>query len=328
MRARHLVAALALLPQLAAAEPRKVLVLQSEGRAEPALRTRIDAAITRLAGAAQLQASTGELTFTDAAVAVGCKPQTVSCRNDVLAMLAVDEIVITTVTPRPGGVEIAVHRIAKGGAERDATMLLPTGAAVDRLDGIAPLFGDRPPAAAPPAAAPAGAAPTAPAPAAPPAQAIAPSQPAEPAPVVPAPTAVELPPPAVPETASPTGPAPPSDQPGLHDRRLEIAGMAGGAGMMTLGLILWGAASGTQDDINQAPTRTQKDLANLKDLESRGDVYAAVGNVLVATGAVVGGLATYLFLKDRRAASTQAARLSPTVIDHGAGLVLTIGGMP
>ena len=55
-------AALVLVPRLAGAEPRKVLVLQSEGRADAGLRVRIDAAITRLATAAQLQASTGELT--------------------------------------------------------------------------------------------------------------------------------------------------------------------------------------------------------------------------------------------------------------------------
>jgi hypothetical protein len=131
----------------------------------------------------------------------------------------------------------------------------------------------------------------------------------------------------VPETA-PAGPvALPADQPGSRDR-LELAGMIGGGGALVLGLVLWGAASSTQDDINNAPTRTRQDLANLKDLESRGDIYAAAGNVLVATGAVVGGIATYLYIRDRRAAGAQTARLVPTVLDHGAGLVLTLGGMP
>jgi hypothetical protein len=322
MRAGQLAAAAALVvvPRLAAAEPRKVLVLQSEGRADARLRAKIDAAVARLATAAQLQASVGELTFIDAATAVGCRPDAPSCKDEVIGMLSVDEIVLTTVTPKPGGVEIAVHRIARGGAARDATMLLATGAPPDKLDAIAPLFSE-------PRDASRGPARGAPAPAPPAAPAIAPAPPAEPAPVIRAPTAVAPVPPAVPETA-PTGFAAPADQPAARDRRLELAGMIGGGSMLALGVVLWGAASTTQDEINQAPTRTRPDLANLRDLESRGDVYAAAGNVLVATGVVLGGIATYLYIRDRRAAGARTARLVPTVIDHGAGLVLTIGGMP
>jgi len=340
-------AALALVPRLAAAEPHKVLVLQSEGRADAALRARIDAAIARLA-AAQLHASAGELTFTDAATAVGCRPDAPGCKTEVIGMLSVDEIVLTTVTPKPGGVEIAVQRVSRGGATRAATMLLATGAPPDRLDGLASLFGDprdatrgaaSVPAASsqPPAGTPAGkptgkidrpAAGPAPAPAPPPAApAIAPTPPAEPAPGIPAPTAVAAVPSMAPE-AAPAGLIPPADRPGPHDRRLELAGMIGGGSLLALGVVLWGAASSTQDDIRRAPTRTRQDLADLRDLESRGDIYAAAGNVLVATGAVLGGLATYLYIRDRRAASASTARLVPTVLDHGAGLVLTIGGMP
>jgi hypothetical protein len=147
--------------------------------------------------------------------------------------------------------------------------------------------------------------------------------------VVPAPSAVTPAPPAVPETTSAARSAvPPADQPGPHDQRLQLAGMIGGGGMLVLGLVLWSAARSTQGDINGAPTRTSQDLANLRDLESRGDIYAAAGNVLVATGAVIGGLATYLYFRDRRPASAPTARLVPTVLDHGAGLVLTIGGTP
>lgn len=340
MKARHLAAAaLALAPRLAAAEPHRVLVLQSEGRADPALRAKIDAAVVRLAAAAQLQAAAGELTFTDAATAVGCRPDAPSCKAEVIGMLSVDEIVLTTVTPKPGGVEIAVQRVARSGAERAATMRLATGAPPDRLAGIASLFGEprdatrgsSAPAASsqPPAAAkidrPAAAAP---APASPPtAPAIALTSPAEAAPMVPAPSAVASVAPIAPEVA-PTGPVAQADQPGLRDRRLELAGMIGGGGLLALGVVLWSTASSTQDDINRAPTRTRQDLANLRDLESRGDLYAAAGNVLVATGAVLGGLATYLYIRDRRAASASTARLVPTVIDHGAALVLTVGGMP
>ncbi|TMQ17916.1 MAG: hypothetical protein E6J91_09010 [Deltaproteobacteria bacterium] len=300
------------LPGLAAAEPHKLLVLQPEGRADAALRTRIDAAIVKLAATAGLQATAGELTFSDAATAVGCRPDVPACKDEVLDMLAVDEIAITTVTPKPGGVEIAVQRVARG-TSREASMLLATGAPPDKLDGIAPLFTDKPvPAASPPAA------PTPPA--------IAATPPAGPA-AIPPPTAVALAPQPVPEMTPTASPAPPPEQP-AGNRRLELVGMAGGAGMAVLGLVLWGAASGIQDDIDHAPTATRQDLANLRDLESRGDTYAALGNVLAVSGLVVGGIATYLYIRDRRAGSTASARLSPTVLDHGAGLVLTIGAAP
>jgi hypothetical protein len=361
VRARHLATLLALaVARPAAAEPHKLLVLQSEGRADAALRAKIDAAIVKLAQSAEPQTSAGELNYSDAATAVGCKPETAACKDEVLGMLAVDEIVITTVTPKPGGTEVSVRRIRKGGATRDATMLLATGAPPDRLDGIAPLFGGRParptapvgPAAGPPVGpapappvgptpappvrptptapvmaapvGPAAAPPVGPAPA-PPARIATERPPGEP-PVIPAPTAIKHPPPRSVVTTSTTAQA--DVQPSPQRHRLEIAGMAGGGGLVVLGLLLWGAASDVQSDIDKAPTATDRDLIDLKDLESRGDSYAGLGNLCVIGGLVIGGIGTYFYLKDRRDVSTSSARLMPTVFDHGAGVVFTIGGMP
>jgi hypothetical protein len=297
----------------AAAQPHKLLVLQAEGRADPAVRAKIDTAILRLARAAEPQTTAGELSFSDAATAVGCRPDSVACKDEVLGMLAVDEIVITTVTPRPGGLEIAVRRIGKGGASRDATMLLLAAAAPDKLDGIAPLFG------APPA--PAGS--IAPSPTGP--RVAVDDRTREP-PGIPAPAAVREPQPS--PIVTPLEPvslaeAPPS----TRRHRLEIAGMAGGAGMVVLGAALWAAASGVQGEIEDAPTMTRKDLAHLKDLEAKGDGLAGLGNLLVIGGVIAGSLGTYFYIMDRRAASSASARLTPTVLDHGAGLVLTIGAL-
>lgn len=282
--------ALALAPLLAlvrpaAADSHKLLVLQSEGRADAATRAKLDAAIVRLASASEPQTAAGELTFSDAATAVGCKPETALCKDEVLSMLSVDEIVITHVAPKPGGLEIKVSRFAKGGATRDASMVLPTGAPPDKLDGIAPLFGAEPAPPPPPVAEP------------------------------PAPAAQPRPQPASPEDHQ-------------TRRRLEIAGIAGGGALALLGVVFWTAASGIQSDIDDAPTRTAQDLRDLKDLESRGDAYATAGNVLFATGVVVSGFSTYLFFHDRAAARTTTARLAPAVFPHGAGIVLSFGGVP
>lgn len=328
--------AVAPVPRLASAQPHKLLVLQSEGRAAPAIRTKIDAAITRLAAAAEPHTSPGELTFSDAATAVGCMPEAPSCKDDVLGMLAVDEIVITTVTPRPGGLEIAVQRVTRGGAAREARMLLRTGASPDKLDGLAPLFGEKPllrptptPLGPPPAPSGSGTGGPAPAPFGPP----------------PAPTGSGAPteisqqpgePPAAPPAAAAATPLfqpapaaePPEPTPDDSRRKLALGGMIGGGSAIVLGVLLWAGASSTQDEINAAPTRTQTELNRLRDLESRGDLLATAGNVLVPVGAVVGAVATYFFLRDRGAASSAMARVMPTVLPHGAGIVVRFGGAP
>jgi hypothetical protein len=304
-----------------AAEPHKLLVLQSEGRIEAATRARIDRAILKLALASEPQATLGDLNFGDAATAVGCKPDAPACKDEVIAMFAVDEIVITTVARKPGGIELRVHRVGRGGASREATTLLATGTPPDKLDGIAPLFGD---AFAP--AAPTGPIGPAAPPPSPPAPTVATTErPVEETPVIPPPAEVQ---PAAPSPM--TTPAvhreSHGDAPDPGRRRLELLGMVGGGSMVLLGFVLWGAASGVQSDIDSAPTTTQEDISALRDLESKGDTYAALGNLFTVTGLVVGGVSTYLFIRDRRrAAATASARLTPAVFDHGAGLVLTIG---
>jgi hypothetical protein len=316
MRARHLVLWLGLglaIARPAAAESHKLLVLQSEGRADAATRAKIDAAIVKLALAAEPQTTAGELNYSDAATAVGCKPAAAACKDEVIGMLGVDEIVITTVTPKPGGIEVTVRRVGKGGASNSATMLIATGAPPDKLDGIAPLFGGKP------------AAPEAPA-----ASATAPTEHAsETPPVIPAPTAAtESPSPAAAPMATDQAKALPVDKPSTGRHRLEIAGMVGGAGMVVLGVVFWGAAKSVQSDIDNAPTTTKQNLTDLKDLEDKGDRYAAFGNLLAIGGLVVGGISTYFYIKDRRAPATSSARLMPAVLDRGAGLVFTIGGSP
>ena len=320
MKSRHLAALLAVaVSRPAAAEPHKLLVLQSEGRADAATRAKIDAAIFKLASAAEPQTVAGELNFSDAATAVGCKPDTALCKDEVLGMLSVDEIVITTLAPKPGGLEVTVRRFAKGGSSHDATVVIATGVAPDKLDGLATLFGGSPPA-------PTGS----PAPAGP-AVASTARPPAEP-PEIPPPTAITHEPAPSPVATPATDDrlaAQPVDQPSTRRFRLELAGMIGGAAMVTTGLLFWAGASGVQNDINNAPTKTKADLQHLKDLESKGDGYAAVGNLLVITGLAAGAVGTVFYIKDRSSASsTSVARLMPAVFNHGAGLVFTMGGTP
>ncbi len=322
MKRSSLIAALLVVSTAtASADNRKVLVLQSEGKVDGVTRTKVDAALFKLAkGIAGADVSPGDTTLSDAAAAVGCKPDTVSCRDEILGMLSVDELVVTTLTAKPGGTEIEVHRVSKGGSSSDAKMLLASGGSPDKLDGLAPLFGGKPsePATTPPPPPP---------PATPPADPILPAgtdpEPTKPPAVRVADSTQE---PALQPTPSPAGP---SDDTGHGRKRLELAGMIGGGALVLIGFMCWGSANDIQSQIDNAPTQTKPQLNALADLESRGDSYAGAGNVLFLGGVIIGGVSTYFFIKDRRAhRHATTARITPTVFDHGAGIALTFGATP
>jgi hypothetical protein len=324
MRAK-LVVALSLVAGVASADPHHVLVLKSEGPADAATRAKVDASLMKLAKHLEGKVTAGDITLGDAAAAVGCQPETPQCKDEVLATLAVDEVVATTVVPeRNGNLKITVRRISKSGTQDASTTIAPTQA--DKLDPIGPLFGMP---AAPGPAAPGPAPTTAPTvPPASPTPAISTTTPTgdtpppetAPAPAPePAPTPAALP-------APTTGPADVEDH--SSRRKYELAGMIGGGGCVVLSFVLWGAASSTQSDIDKAPTKTPKDIQNLKDLESKGDAQAGLGNLLFVGGIALAAVSTYFYIKDRSSGSSRQARIVPTVFDHGAGLTLTIGGGP
>jgi hypothetical protein len=314
-RAFSMIVVLAMV-QTAVADPHRIVVLQTEGRADAAMRARIDVSLAKLARAADGQVSPGDITFSDAAAGVGCKPEVAACRDEVLGMLSVDEVVYATTAVKPGGVEIEVHRVTRGGMTRDAKMILTTGQSPDNLDALAPLFTGGKPAATEPVA-------TSPIPTPP---ADAPTMQPEGAIGAPLPPITEPAPSSI--TTAPVGMQ--TEATPVHSRRrLQLAGMIGGGSMMLIGFLLWGEAGTIQEQIDTHPTATQKQLDDLKALEKRGDGFAGVGNLLFLGGAVIGGVSTYYYIKGRKArAAAQTARIAPAVFDHGAGLTLTLGGSP
>jgi hypothetical protein len=321
------------LTQTTYADSHKVLVLQSEGRADARTRARINAGVIKLAKSGTDQASPGEITYSDAAAMVGCKPDEASCKDEVIGTLGVDEIVIVNVTPKPGGFEISVRRVAKGAASREAITFVSSDKP-DKLDALAPLFGGK--AAAPPVTTPSPV--TEPTPAITTAPTIGPELPPTTPPpsttttTTPPPTTTSTEPAAVtPEPTQPTQPTAPLQRDdrtrGRH--RMQVIGMASGGGMFVIGLVLWGKASGVQSDVDNARPRNKNELLQLQDLEAKGDSYARWGNVFGLGGLVLGGVSTYFYLRARhRHASTSTAWLGPAVFDHGAGVQLTIGTSP
>ena len=342
---------------VASAAPRHVLVLRAEGNADAATRANVDQQVTKLAKTLEGNIEVGEITFSDAAAAVGCSGSEAQCRDDVLGMMGVDELVSTSVSAMPSGdVRVMVHRIPKGAATKDAQTTVPSGGSLEAKVAaeIGPMFGVK-------------AKPATPAPVTPPPVTKTPTPP----PVVtssttmpppsPATTGVgapvgafgNAPGPATTTTSPPPGPPGPTTAPApvrtaqvdpnpntvtaapngsmpLDQPRSSraVTGMAIGGGLVVLSVILWAEAGSVQSDINNAPTRTPTDFKNLKDLENKGDAYSGLGNLTFLGGLVVGGISGYFFYKDRKAASSAQARITPTLVDHGVGLAFTYGGLP
>jgi hypothetical protein len=301
---------------VAYADPRHTLVLKSDGNASADAKAKVDAQVLKLAKSIGGNVEAGEISFIDATAAVGCNPSESSCKDEVLATLGVDEVVVTTADKAAsGGTTVTVRRVSKSGMPKEQTTTIPAGQAPDAklTTDIGPMFGAVQAAPPPPAPEPAPAPP--PVDTAPPAPAPTPAKPVTTAQVEPT------------VTAAPQGQVtpPPSDERVDH-RRLELTGMGVGGGLVLLSFVMWAEAGSTQSDIDNAPAKTATDLKNLQDLESQGDTYAGLGNVFFVGGLGLAAVSTYFWWRDRRADHGQHASIAPTVFDHGAGVTLSFGG--
>jgi hypothetical protein len=312
--------------------------------------------VTKLAKTLEGNIEVGEITFADASAAVGCSGSEAQCRDDVLGMMGVDELVSTSVSAMPSGdIRVIVHRIPKGASTKDAQTTVPSGASLDAKIAaeIGPMFGVKAkPATPPPATPPAARTPTPP-------PVVTSSTTMGPTPTTAPPTtgtgapvgAFGNAPGPAPANSSAFGEPPPSGAAPTRTAQLDpnqatlpppngaqpldqprssraVTGMAIGGGLVVLSVILWAEAGSVQNDINNAPTRTPADFKNLKDLESKGDAYSGLGNLTFLGGLVVGGISGYFYYKDRKAHSSSQARITPTLVDHGVGLAFTYGGLP
>lgn len=275
-----------------------------------------DAAKVRSAVSAALESSghavtPGDTSFDDAAVLIGCDPKSDACAEEVLATLSIDEAVFGS-SSKSG--EITISRIERGKPRRQAKVKLGPGQSLSAA-AVAPAV-----------------------------QKLYDAPSARPAPASEPPP----PPPSSEQAAERIAKRPVSGRSGPRGEAELSSSAAGGsrpyrtwaivswsgAGVAAMaGLLFWINAGDLQDDIDRAPTETQDDLNELRDLEDRAESSSDWGNAMMVVGAGLAGVGTYLWVKDRRAKRTSGARasltpsLSPSLFPGGgAGLVLTFGG--
>lgn len=142
------------------------------------------------------------------------------------------------------------------------------------------------------------------------------------------------PPPPEPARAAPAPGDPVADPPPPIDEgrgrgvgRPYLAGVIGGGVLAAVGVVLWTRASSTQTDIDAAATSSAADLHHLQDLESEGRSFALWGNITVLAGVALGATCGYFYWR-ARGRSARTVAIGPSLHPHGAGLTLTIGGLP
>ncbi len=307
---RAIVALLLVVTTVAYAAPHQIMVLKAEGTADAATRAAIEKDVVRLAKNVDGKVEAGDITLSDAAAAAGCNVTDASCKDEVLAIFGVDELVATTVTSGSGGVTVTVRRMQKGTSPRAAASTIPRAGDAKLDKDIGPLFGvtvaDKPTPGTP-------GTPPAPAVQQESSRPLNPYEDSTPAPATTTTTATEQP------IGTPVDTQPPN-------RKWQKIGMGVGGGLVLLSFVLWTQASSKQEQIDNASTDTPADFVRLQELEDEADGLAGGGNLFFVAGLVVGGVSAYYYWKKGRAARTQSARITPTVIPNGAGVVLTFGG--
>lgn len=340
----------------------QILVPRADSTADWATRKQVEGAVLGLARKVDRGAARLDDGFAALAEAAGCKGDVEKCKGAVLDAVSVDELVIITIAPAGDGkAKVTVQRVTTG-KTKAATAVVPTeepeqavGAAFAPLFGLSKAAGSS--AAQATGGKSGGGAPP------PPqvvvgtgaivkaqreaergaetradtgteteadttAETVADTEAETGAEAVAAPRTepIAAPPPEDPTvTAAPTGVIE-EDRPATGGRRrLYVAGVATGGGLVALGALMWVLESGVQSDLNDAPDHTSADVQHLRDLEAKGDRYALLGNICVIGGVAVAGTAGFLWWRSSRHGDRTQARIVPTVLDGGAGIGIAGG---
>lgn len=295
LRAACLAGCLALaLPSLAAADAAagELLVLPVEGAPPPGLEgldAELTEALARGAALTSVKVDRATSSLSDAAMLVGCDPAEAACLDAVAETLDVEFLLSSTVAPADGGgARVTVTAVRRGQPpQRRSFDIL-----ADQRDlGVAALETAVPELLGVP---------------------------------VGGPTTTDAPvdaPALAPADGGELAAAAPRPRPRMPRGPMLVA--ASGVVLVASGLAMWAVASGTQADVDDAPTATVDDLERLAGLESDGRAQATAGNVLVVVGAAaLAGGAAWLYWDLRTRGDERPLAVAPLWTGSATGLAL------
>jgi hypothetical protein len=130
------------LAAIASAAPRKVIVLPLDGDVDASTKATLDDLVDKLATSIPGDVTHGDTTFNETAAALGCDPNKNACIDNVLATLAVDEIVWGTATTADGQTTVTVRRATIGTPAHEQTAIIAATDPAETVEPqLAPLFG-------------------------------------------------------------------------------------------------------------------------------------------------------------------------------------------
>ena len=296
-----------------AQEGPRVVVFPAEGKVTGKLAKAPAAVTAAVADAARKSGARVEVakgSMADAMTLAGCDEKDPGCLGKVASTTDADLVLSISVAPADTGVFVDVDIGKRDAAEPTHANWILDGASVAAIQAAASkeaaaLFGGG------------GSSPASSAPAA--------TDAAEPAAQ---PTRLEVPPDAGAAPAARQGEDRPS---GLGRVRWYAWGTTGvGAALLVGGALFLKGAQSKQDDIDAAEPTTLSDFRELESLEDDASSQATLGNLMLGAGVVAAGIGVTMIILEVRSSPDEVDTVSiaPTVLDHGAGIALTLRGDP
>jgi hypothetical protein len=101
--------------------------------------------------------------------------------------------------------------------------------------------------------------------------------------------------------------------------------LGGGAAVMITGTVLWGLASRNQTQIDDLPLVTLQDFDKLRSLERSAKRKATFGNISFVAGLAAASVGAWLAYRQAKVSTESSIMVTPTPMEDGMGVTLTVG---
>ena len=106
---------------------------------------------------------------------------------------------------------------------------------------------------------------------------------------------------------------------------MAIIVLGSGTTVMVTGILLWGLAASNQSEIDDSPAVTLQDFDKLVSLERSAKRKAMFGNVCFVGGLAAATFGAWLVYRQARVPTESSILVTPTPMEGGMGVMLTMG---